>query len=160
MQAPLPDDEVARLEILDPYKILDTEAKAVFDDLARLAVQICNTPVALISLFNNCRQWFKALIGLQASKMLRDLVFCNHASFPTEVLIVPDALGDERFATSLLVTAEPYIRFYVSVPLVTAAGQVVGTLCVIDYVPRELSPMQVEALQALGRQIMMQLELR
>ena len=161
MKAPLPEDEAARLGALHQYEILDTDSEQAFDDITRLAAYICGTPTALISLIDHSRQWFKSRVGLDVTETCRDVSFCAHAILQAnDVLIVPDTLLDERFATNPLVNSDPYIRFYAGVPLVTPEQYVLGTLCAIDRIPRQLSPEQVEALQALGRQAIAQLELR
>lgn len=154
----LSEDNEAAMEVFRQYRILDTEPEAAFDDLTHLAAQICNTPIALVSLIDECRQWFKPKVGPEVTKS-REVVFCDHATLQHDVLVVPDTLSDPQFATNPLVTAEPQIRFYASAPLITSQGYALGALCVIDYVPRGLSSEQVEALRALGHQVSKQLEL-
>jgi anti-sigma regulatory factor (Ser/Thr protein kinase) len=153
-------DESARLAALRSYKVLDTDAERAFDDLTLLASQICGTPIALITLVDADRQWFKSRIGISVSETSRAVSFCARAIEQREVFVVDDPLGDDRFRDNPFVTGEPMIRFYAGSPLVTADGHALGTLCVVDRVPRTLTAEQLEALQALGRQVLAQLELR
>ena len=161
--APLPLNEAERLDVLRAYRILDTEAEADFDDLVEVASEVLGTPIALISLVDERRQWFKARRGLEVRETPRDQAFCAHAILGTETMIVEDASLDERFRENPLVTGEPGIRFYAGTPLVTREGMSLGTLCVIDRTPRlrpELDPAQLRVLEALGRQAVRMLELR
>jgi PAS domain S-box-containing protein len=161
MKTPPPSqDEKRRLEVLWQYEVLDTPPEEAFDNLTALAAQICKAPIALISLVDENRQWFKSKVGLTASETARDISFCGHAIHQSGLFIVPDATRDERFADNPLVTAEPRIRFYAGAPLVSPEGQALGMLCVIDHVPRKLSRSQQESLRRLSRQVMAQLELR
>ncbi|MEH2175580.1 GAF domain-containing sensor histidine kinase [Nostoc sp.] len=157
----LTNNETLRLQALRQYQILDTICEAAFDDLTRLAAQICGTPIALISLIDESRQWFKSKVGLDTESTSRDLAFCAQAILrPHETLIIPDTQLDPRFATNPLVTSDPYIRFYAGAPLITPEGYALGTLCVIDHVPRQLNLEQLGALQTLSRQVMAQMELK
>ncbi len=159
--SPLPPHKVNRLEALDSYKVFDTDVEQAFDDLTALAAYICGTPIALVNLVNAHQQSLKSKVGLKATEMSGELTFCTHAlQQPDELLIVPNALEDERFATNPLVTSAPNIRFYAGVPLVTRQGYAIGTLCAIDYIPRQLTPQQTEALRTLSRQMMAQIDSR
>ncbi len=157
---PLPDNEPARLEALRQYEILDTDEEGAFDDLTRIAAYICQTPIAIISLVDKDRQWFKARLGLGPSETSRDVAFCSHTILQGAPMVVPDALVDERFAANPLVTSEPYIRLYAGAPLITPEGFRLGSLCVIDRVPRNLSPDQIAVLRMLSNQVMTLLDLR
>ncbi|MFN0179919.1 MAG: ATP-binding protein [Gemmatimonadales bacterium] len=157
---PLPANEPGRLEALRAYRVLDTPPEAAFDDLTRLAARICGTPIALVSLIDAHRQWFKSRVGLDVTETPRDQAFCSHAIVGTDQMVVPDATQDDRFATNPLVTDEPHIRFYAGQPLTNSDGYGLGTLCVIDREPRQLDSDQLEALRILGLQVTTQLELR
>ena len=161
MQAPPPvADETGRLEALHRYEVLETPPEGVLDDLTRIAAYVCQTPIALVTLVDAQRQWFKSRIGLSLSETPRQLSFCAHAIHATDVYVVEDLLHDEGFADHPLVVGDPFIRFYAGVPLRTADGHAIGTLAVADAVPRQLAPGQLDALRVLGRQVMAQLELR
>ncbi|GET37080.1 hybrid sensor histidine kinase/response regulator [Microseira wollei] len=160
MKATLPDNEAERRAAIRQYQIIDTDPEPAFDDLASLAAHICGTPIALINLIDGNRQWFKSKLGLDVTEMPRDFGLCPQCIQQRDILVIPDTLADDRFATNPVVTTPPHIRFYAGVPLITPAGQIIGTLCVADTVPHQLSLAQVEALQALSRQIISQLELR
>ncbi|GLQ30216.1 ATP-binding protein [Litoribrevibacter albus] len=160
ISAPHTLDESSRLQALYDYDVLDTEAEQVFDDLTQLASEICDTPIALISLIDPDRQWFKSKVGIDASETSRDIAFCAHAIHQHDIFEIPDATKDERFHDNPLVTQAPDIRFYAGTPLISHSGHAIGTLCTIDRVPKQLSQHQRNALEILGRSVIAQLELR
>src|SRR5580693_1006346 len=160
MKAPLPENETARLEALQRYAILDTFPEQEFDDLSRLAALICGTPIALVSLVDADRQWFKSKVGLEEAETPREVAFCGHAILQRDVMVVPDALADARFQGNPLVIDRPNVRFYAGAPLITQEGHALGTLCVLDHVPRDLTSAQQQALKALSRLVVAQFELR
>ncbi len=160
ISARLPADEPERLQALRQLCILDTPPEDRYDDLVHLAAQLCETPTAFISLVDEHRQWFKARLGVTASETPREVAFCAHAILEEDLFVVPDARVDPRFVDNPLVTGEPHIRFYAGVPLRTEAGQALGTLCVVDTIPRELSEAQRDALRRVARQVEVQFELR
>ncbi|MBW4637320.1 MAG: GAF domain-containing protein [Gloeocapsa sp. UFS-A4-WI-NPMV-4B04] len=160
INALLPNNEAARLKALCQCEILDTSQDKAFDDITRLAADICGTPIALITLIDTERQWFKSKVGADITENPLHVGFCPFVIQKGDSLIIPNTLADEQYATNPVVVSTPYVRFYAGVPLTTADGHILGTICVIDYVPHELSPKQIEALQALSRQVMTQIELR
>ncbi len=160
MRAQLPGNEQERLAALSEYDILDTLPEAAYDDITHLASEICGTPIAAVSLVDEDRQWFKSEVGLGVPETSREVAFCAHALVGEGMLVVRDAHDDARFADNPLVTGDPKIRFYAGAPLVTPKGEVLGTLCVIDHVQRQLTEQQEQSLGVLARQVMAQLELR
>jgi anti-sigma regulatory factor (Ser/Thr protein kinase) len=153
-------NEAERLKALHQYRILDTDPEQAFDDLTLIASQICGVPIAMISLVDEDRQWFKSRIGIEARESSLSVSFCAHAIQQQGIFTVADASKDERFRDNPLVKGDPHIRFYAGAPIVTQDGFALGTLCVIDYVPRQLTDDQNKALMALERQVTAQLELR
>lgn len=161
MSFPVPPDEDRRLAALRRYEVLDSPAEEAFDDLTRVAAQVCQMPIAVISLLDDQRQWFKSRIGIAVAETPRQLSFCTHAILrPQEIMVIPDTRIDPRFAENVLVTGDPFIRFYAGAPLVSPDGLALGTLCVLDRTPRALTPDQLSTLRALSRQVMTSLELR
>ena len=155
-----PVDEAARLAALRRYRILDTDPEQAFDDLTMLASHICGTPMALITLIDEDRQWFKSEVGVGLRQTERSIAFCTHAITQPGIMEVPDAREDDRFRHNPMVVGEPHIRFYAGAPLITPDGHGLGTLCVVDVKPRRLTDKQSLALEALRRQAQAQLELR
>jgi signal transduction histidine kinase len=159
--APVPHNEQERLKALYQYDILDTIREAEFDDITRIASDICNTPISLVSIVDANRLWFKSTHGIITTETSRQFAFCAHAiSQPDDVFVVSDTASDPRFAHTPQVTGDPHIAFYAGVPLMNPEGYALGTLCVWDSKPRHLAPEQIKGLQALARQIVTMLELR
>ena len=153
-----PSEEPERLEALRRYEAFGLLRSEVFDDIARLAAFICRTPHSMISLVDSNRQWFLAKTGIRSCETSREVSFCAHALVGNEMMIVEDARLDARFSRNPLVTGEPFIRFYAGAPLLTTDGYGLGTLCVVDYVPRVLTPEQRDSLRSLSHLVMTQLE--
>jgi len=151
LPAPYPDDEPRRLETLRSLQLLDTSPEERFDRLTRLARRLFGVPIALVSLVDANRQWFKSCVGLPASETARDISFCGHAIMGDEIFLVPNALADARFADNPLVLGDPHIRFYAGCPLKVPNGSRLGTLCVIDVQPRDLGPEDLALLRDLAR---------
>jgi len=155
------EQEKNRQEVLKSYSILDTLPDEDYDNLTAIASEICGTPISLISLLDNDRQWFKSHHGLEISETPIEYSFCAHAIYePDKLFVVEDARLDDRFRDNPLVSGEPYIAFYAGIPLMSEEGSPLGTLCVIDRQPRKLSESQKQSLEALSRQVMKLLELR
>ncbi len=158
--APIPENDRVRLRALEDYSVLDTLPESQFDAITRLASIVLDVPIALVTLIDADRQWFKSRHGLDAPETPRDVSFCGHAVAQEALLVVHDAILDARFADNPLVTGEPRVRFYAGFPLRNPEGFILGTLCAIDHVPRQPTPIQLEALQLLADQVMALLELR
>jgi len=160
MKAPIPINETARIAALRRYHLLDTAPEQAFDDIVKLASYICGTPIAIVSLVDTERQWFKSKVGVDATETHRDHAFCAHAILQKSIFVVNDALTDERFANSELVINDPHIRFYAGAPLTTLEGLSLGALCVVDRRPNSLTLEQENALMALSRLTVNEMELR
>lgn len=158
--AQLPANEMSRLEALYNTELLDSPCEQEFDDIVRLASELCSMPISLISLVDANRQWFKARVGLEATETHRDISFCSHAILQDNIFEIPDARQDNRFFDNPLVTHDPSIRYYAGVPLVTSTGDRLGTLCVIDRIPRHLNERQRFALKVLADNVIKVAELR
>lgn len=154
------DNEDERLQKLLRYRVLDTDAESAYDDLTAIAAHICGTSTSAISFVDVARQWFKAKVGTDVTECPRELSFCAHAILQSAVMVIPDTHEDERFAHNPLVTGEPYVRFYAGAPLISPDGYTVGTLCVMNREPKQLTAAQVLMLEAIARQIVSQLEMR
>lgn len=160
MKAPLPANEVSRLNALRQYRILDTMPEQSFDDITSLAAYITGAPIALISLVDEERQWFKSCVGLPVVETPREQAFCAYTIDKGEIMEVEDTTKDSRFADNPLVLGNPHIRFYAGAPLVTPTGHALGSLCVIDRQPRKLTAEQRTSLNSLARLVMKNFELR
>jgi GAF domain-containing protein len=160
MAAPSPKNETERLRVLQHYGIMDSLPEDSFNDIVYLASEICEVPVCLISFIDETRQWFKAKKGLETCETSRDLAFCAHTILNDEILVVPDATKDARFYNNPLVLGEPYVRFYAGAPLISPSRHKLGTLCIIDHQPRQLSTVQLNSIKILAKQVVKLLELR
>ncbi len=158
--APIPANDSERLKTLESYDILDSLPEQEYEDLALLASQICEVPVALISFVGGERQWFKAAVGIELNESPREVSFCGHAIVNDEPLIVQNALEDERFAGNPFVADDPNVRFYAGFQIRSHDGSPLGTICTLDVQPRQLTEQQERAMQALARQVSSLLELR
>ncbi len=157
---PTPADEARRIDALRSTRILDSAPEAEFEDIVRIAAEMCGMPIATVTLVDTHRQWFKARVGITPQETAREVAFCAHGLTGGRPLVVADALADARFAENPLVTGDPSIRFYAGIPLHLDGGSAIGTLCVMDRVPRELTPGQLVGLEALGRQVATELRSR
>src|SRR5262249_21667369 len=153
LEAPIPPDEAKRLALLKACRIMYTPAEEAFDDVARLAADLCGTEIALITLVDSDVQWFKARVGVERTETPRDLSFCGHSINTSNPLVVEDTHLDPRFADNPLVTGDPFLRFYAGVPLEIDEGSAVGALSVADRAPRSLSAHELEALRRLAKQV-------
>jgi GAF domain-containing protein len=154
ISARVPSNECERLNILRAYELLDTEPEEVFDAMTRLASNLCRAPIALVSLIDEKRQWFKSSCGLEGvTSTGRNVSFCAHAILEQGIFEIPDARKDPRFADNSLVTGDPHVVFYCGVPLIEPGGMALGTLCVIDHKPRRLTKAQKLQLTELAKSV-------
>ncbi|HUE03690.1 MAG TPA: GAF domain-containing protein [Bryobacteraceae bacterium] len=160
MKPAIPMNEHARLDLLRQYGVLDTEPEPAFDEITARAAAVCETPISLLSLVDRDRTWFKSHTGLDLSEIPRDDSFCAHAICQDEPYVTRDLLADERFAHNPLVAQKPHLRFYAGLPLMSPEGLVLGTLCVIDRKPRQLTPDQMDQLKELAKGALLLLEIR
>ncbi|XGV96308.1 MAG: PAS domain S-box protein [Leptolyngbya sp. BL-A-14] len=160
MKAVQPEKEAKRLEALYQYQVLDTAPEEAFDDLTQLATQICRTPMAMITLVAADRQWIKSSVGLVIDEVGLHVGFCPICVEQQDILIIADTTADEQFASNVVVTEDPFVRFYIAAPLITPDGHAIGTICVMDRVPREPQQHEIDAIRRLSRQVISQLELR
>ncbi len=160
MKPPIPMNEHVRLELLRQYEILDTPAEEVFDEITERAAGICRTPMSLLTFVDRDRAWFKSCTGLKLRETPRETSFCAHAICQDGLYVAPDASSDERFADNPLVGGEARVRFYAGIPLVSPEGLALGTLCVLDREPRELTPEQTDELKQLAQGVVLLLEIR
>ena len=158
--APKPVNEAARLRSLSEYRILGTKPEQAFDNITMMASEVCQAPIALISIIDEKRQWFKSRVGLDAPQTNRDISFCAHTILDSKPMVIEDALFDEKFKDNPLVQKEPHIRLYAGFPLKTDINHRIGTLCVIDRIPKSLTNTQYKVMQGLADQATMLLELR
>ena len=158
--APIPENEEHRLAVLSRYRILDSASEKSFDEITRLAASVCDTPISLLTFIDRNRQWIKSNCGLSMSETSREVALCSHAIMHPGLFEVEDALHDDRFARNPLVTADPHIRFYAGMQLMTQTGEALGTLCVIDRKARKLTPEQRAKLKTLAQMAMLLLEVR
>ena len=160
LKAPIPGNESARLKKLVEYKVLDTDAEDIFDEVTKTAAAICNAKISLVSLIDGDRQWFKSKVGLDAEETPRDISYCGHAIHSDDIMIVEDAADDHRFCDNPLYLGEPHVKFYAGAPLITPDGFRLGTLCVIDPEKKTLQAHQILALKSLSKQVVNYLELK
>lgn len=158
--APLPLNEQDRLDMLRLYQVLDTAPESAFDDITNAAAARFKVPIALVSLVDANRQWFKSCVGLSVRETGRDESFCGHAILDSKPFIIPDAQLDPRFQDNPLVVEPPYVRFYAGVPLITEGGYALGTLCLLDQQPRNLTQAEIDLLRRMAQTVVMRLKLR